>query len=224
MLRKWRALSVTVSIVGPAEVAQMPPVRDCARMLINLLARASGIVKSVVISVPTHSPLATRVVPLADRRTDLRQAVLEGAAAIGAVPVVHADPVPRASIQFVIGPRPRVDGATRVHGERWWGGSSPDEVTSNGNSDLPIGPCVAAALAAGAAECSRGRSRKDAFRSSTPLNSRSNAPQSISGSERVSCVSQTPLPLSCDASGKSPTIRPLVTKGAPSLRETSFDF
>ncbi len=141
---------VSVAISLPQEVALLPACQHANWMLVNLLARADGIVDRLIIQVPDRVPLASRVVPLADRTLDLRSALIAGAEAIDAVPVSHAEvgAIDRAAVHFVIGPGPAVSGAIRVHGERWWGGFTTGDIPGDGTSAIPLGPYVAAALAA----------------------------------------------------------------------------
>jgi hypothetical protein len=119
-------------------------------MLVNLLARQELIVERVLLDCPSGVPLAGRVIPLAPRETDLRTALLEGAAAIESVPVVAALEPTAQTIRIVVGPGPAVEGALRVHGERWWGGVARGPIDGHhSDSTLPYGPYAAACLAAG---------------------------------------------------------------------------
>jgi len=77
--------SVVVSIAP--ELANLPACQHTAWMLINLLARADGIVDRVALECPRGVELAGRIVPLADRHLDLFDALISGAAAVDAVPV-----------------------------------------------------------------------------------------------------------------------------------------
>jgi hypothetical protein len=145
-----QATPVSVSIVLPPEVASLPACQHTVWMLVNLLARADGIVDEIFLTAPEGVSQASRVVPLAPRHLDIRSAVLTGAGAIEAVPV-SASPteVETASLRFVIGPGAEREEVTRVHGERWWGGMSRHDMPGDGISAIPLGPYVAAALAAG---------------------------------------------------------------------------
>lgn len=117
-------------------------------MLVNLLARQEGIVARVAVNCPAGVDLCGRVVPLAVTDRDLATALLEGAAAIGAVPVT-AGSAP-AAMRLVVGPGPAIPGGLRVWGERAWGGYSTACVASaDPESPLPLGPYAAACLAAG---------------------------------------------------------------------------
>lgn len=140
----------TVSVEIPPEVAGLPSCQHSAWMLVNLLARQELVLKRVLLDCPAGVPLAGRVVPLARRDTDLRTALLGGASAIEAVPVVAAAGRPDDAIRIVVGPGPAVEGAMRVHGERWWGGVSRGAIPGpHADSKLPYGPYAAACLAAG---------------------------------------------------------------------------
>lgn len=119
-------------------------------MLVNLLARQERIIERVVLDCPPWVPLAGRVVPLARRDTDLPTALLEGAAAIESVSVAAGPEPPAGAIPIVVGPGAAVEGALRVHGERWWGGIAHGAIDGpDAGSRLPYGPYAAACLAAG---------------------------------------------------------------------------
>ncbi|WP_306191411.1 ThiF family adenylyltransferase [Streptomyces sp. MK5] len=121
-------------------------------MLINLLARAAGVIRSVHLVCPPDVPLASRIVPLAPREAPLDQALLQGALAIGAVSVSPASaPAPGQTILVVGSAYDGAQSRTRfVTGYGWWGGISshplplPDAYRA---SALPFGPYLAAALA-----------------------------------------------------------------------------
>jgi hypothetical protein len=140
--------AATVAVEIDAQAARTAAGQHTAWMLINLLARQEGVVTRIALSCPSGVPLRGRVVPLAARDRDLATALLEGAAAIGAVPV-HPGSAP-AALRLVVGPGPAIPGAARVWGERAWGGYSNAGVTSaDAESPLPLGPYAAACLAAG---------------------------------------------------------------------------
>lgn len=140
---------VSVSIVLPSELAHLPACQHTLWMLVNLLARADGIVDRIVVAVPPGVPQVTRVVPLAPRGLDLRSAVLTGAASVDSVPVSDSnEPDESASFRFAIGPGSAISNLVRVHGENWWGGFSHGQMPGDGRSALPFGPYAAAALAA----------------------------------------------------------------------------
>ena len=115
-------------------------------MFTNLLCRLDGIVAEVVLDVPEGVGLRSNVIPLAPGASDLLNGILVGAQAIGIVPVRCAHEV---SPTVVIGPGDTVDGALRCYGEGWQGGISRIEIKRLPASELPIGPYIAACIAAG---------------------------------------------------------------------------
>lgn len=143
-------------MVAP-QTAHLAAAQHTAWMLINLLARTDGIVKAVQLICPPNLPLAGRVVPLAPRDVSLDDALVMGGQAIGAVPVdLTAAPAPGCT-QLVVGHAAGINGAPSepagrryVIGQGWWGGVSDQPMTlPEGESALPIGPYIAAALAVG---------------------------------------------------------------------------
>ncbi len=116
-------------------------------MLLNLLARADGIVERIELACPANVPLAGRVVPLAARDRDIRQALLEGAAAIDVVRITEKTAA-APDVHLIVGPGDPVEEAMRVHGEAWWGGVSLGSMPGALESALPLGPYAAACLAA----------------------------------------------------------------------------
>ncbi len=142
-----QASPVSVSIVLPKDVATRPACQHTLWMLVNLLARADGIVDRVFVTIPEAVPLASRVVPLAPRTLDLCKAILAGADAINAVSVSVSDvEVETASFRLVVGPGATAPGVIRVHGENWWGGFSRGMMPGDSISAIPLGPYAAAAL------------------------------------------------------------------------------
>lgn len=140
----------TVSVEIAPDTALLPSCQHTIWMLVNLLARQELIVERVLLDCPAGVPLVGRVVPLAGRDTDLRTALLDGAAAIESVPVVAAAQPAAGAIRIVVGPGPTVEGALRVHGERWWGGIAHGPIDGpHADSTLPYGPYAGACLAAG---------------------------------------------------------------------------
>lgn len=131
--------------VGPQR-AETAASQHTLWMLTNLLCRLGGVVEEVVLDVPAGVDLRPNVIPLAPGSTDLLDGILVGAHAIGIVPMrVRHGVAPT----VVIGPGERVDGAFRCYGEGWQGGVSRLDVASLQNSELPIGPYVAACIATG---------------------------------------------------------------------------
>ncbi|MFB6753578.1 ThiF family adenylyltransferase [Streptomyces sp. NPDC056353] len=144
---------VAVAVVVDPRTAHLAGPQHTAWMLINLLARADGVIRSVHLVCPPEVPLAARVVPLAPREMPLEQALLQGAHAIGAVSVSKASaPAPDQTV-LIVGSAHGAQGrgARFVTGYGWWGGVSshplPVPDTSRA-SPLPFGPYLAAALAA----------------------------------------------------------------------------
>ena len=107
-----------VTVVVAPETAHLPAVQHTAWMLINLLARFDGILAQVGLVCPPDVPFVCRTVPLADRRLDLKTAILAGAREIGVVPVI---PDLQSERRLMVG-----EGSERaalyVYGDAWWGG------------------------------------------------------------------------------------------------------
>jgi hypothetical protein len=124
-------------------------------MLVNLLARAVGVVDTVRLVCPTRVPLAGRVVPLAPRDLPLDEALVHGGHAIGGARVRHATAPAKSDAVLVVGPswnhRCHDHPYLRfVFGHGWWGGVSDRPMRCPREpSGLPYGPYVAAALAVG---------------------------------------------------------------------------
>lgn len=123
-------------------------------MLINLLARAEGVIRSIRLVCPPDVPLAGRIVPLAPRDAPLGEALLRGGQAIGAVPVSPAADAAPADTVLVVGTEHCLRQGRPVRfvaGYGWWGGVGGHPLTvpeTYGASPLPFGPYLAAALAA----------------------------------------------------------------------------
>jgi molybdopterin/thiamine biosynthesis adenylyltransferase len=122
-------------------------------MLVNLLARAVGIVTVVRVACPDLVPLTGRVIPLASRNLPLRDALVAGGQAIGGATVEAADR-PRMGDTVIItgGAHPDASQWPAVRyatGHGWWGAvSSRPMAAGDPASSLPFGPYAAAALAA----------------------------------------------------------------------------
>jgi ThiF family len=144
---------VAVTVVVSAGTAHLAAIQHTAWMLVNLLARADGIVTAVRVVCPDSVPLAGRIVPLADQRLPLGDALATGGQAVGAVPV-RAGGYPEAGeTVFVVGETnddgSQWPGARHVTGWSWWGAvSSQPLAVGESASALPLGPYVAASLAA----------------------------------------------------------------------------
>jgi molybdopterin/thiamine biosynthesis adenylyltransferase len=142
-------------VIAPASAA-LTSTQHTAWMAINLLARCEGVVSAIRLVCPAQVPVADHVVPLAPRRTLLRDALLAGAQAIGAVPINPAPAGRHADITLVVGTgaSPVTAGAEPVQGDRiryvcgdgWWGGVSDSPITVDGSNPLPFGPYIAACL------------------------------------------------------------------------------
>lgn len=139
---------VTVAIELPADAAALPACQHTVWMLVNLLARQDRIIERVTLRCPPRTAIAGRIVPLAPGERDLTRALLTGAAAIGGVPVVGTREEEDDDIRLIVGPGEAIDGALRVHGERWWGGIAHGAIDgTHPDSLLPYGPYAAACLA-----------------------------------------------------------------------------
>ncbi|MFD3840254.1 ThiF family adenylyltransferase [Streptomyces sp. NPDC058642] len=144
---------VAVAVVLDPRSAHLPGHQHTAWMLVNLLTRAVGVVSAVHLVCPSGVPLAGRTVPLAPRDASLPQALLQGAEAIGAIPVSPAAGTQHADITLIVGDGDRAGHPrTRfVAGYGWWGGvsSRPLPVSDTyASSALPFGPYLSACLAA----------------------------------------------------------------------------
>jgi ThiF family len=141
---------IGVSIIVPEQLAAFPAVQHTAWMLVNLLARFAGVVNRVSIQCPSGIPQSGRVVPLALKNTDFDVALLGGGRAIGVVQVERNLCLEKT---IVVGPGiVHAEGTIFCLGSGWCGGFSatPDPLrTLEPKSTLPIGPYVAACLAAG---------------------------------------------------------------------------
>jgi hypothetical protein len=135
-------------------------------MMVNLLARATGVVDTVRVICPTGVPLAGRIVPLASRDLTLANALVTGGLAIGAARVRPASAPAGSDIVLITAVGDKHDDGDRDrHGNRqggrngvpttryvsasgWWGGVSDQPMPTYGDpNDLPYGPYVAATLA-----------------------------------------------------------------------------
>jgi hypothetical protein len=146
---------MAVAVVVAPGAAHLAAAQHAAWMLVNLLARAVGVVDTVRVVCPARVPLAGRVVPLAPRDLLLDDALVHGGQAIGAAAVQCAAAPAGIDAVLVVGAGRNYRNDERaylrfVSGHGWWGGVSDHPVPYPGeDSDLPYGPYVAAALAAG---------------------------------------------------------------------------
>ncbi len=140
-------------MVAAPGTAHLAAAQHTAWMLVNLLARAVGIVPAVRVACPPLVPVVGRVIPLASRGLPLRDALVVGGQAIRAVSVQAADhPEAGDTVIIVGGTHPDADqwpSVRYVSGQGWWGAvSSQPVVPSIPPSSLPFGSYVAASLAA----------------------------------------------------------------------------
>lgn len=150
------ARQVTVAVVVTPASAALTSTQHTAWMTINLLARSVGVIGAVHLVCPPQIPVADNVIPLAPRGGPLRDALLVGAQALDAVPVVLAQPGHHADVTIVAGAgespataaaEPGRPQHTRyVFGNGWWGGVSDTPMSVDGTSRLPFGPYLAACL------------------------------------------------------------------------------
>jgi hypothetical protein len=144
---------MAVTVVAAPGTAHLAAAQHTVWMLVNLLARATGIVTIVRVACSNPVPLAGRVIPLASRDLSLRDALVAGGQAIGAVPVEAADR-PQAGDAVIVTGGAHNDaaqwpGARFATGHGWWGAVSSQPLTVSGPaSSLPFGPYTAASLAA----------------------------------------------------------------------------
>ncbi len=144
---------VAVAVVVAPDTAHLAATQHTAWMLVNLLARAVGVVETVRVVCPPGVPTAGRVVPLAPRSLPLRDALVGGGQAIGAAPVHHAAAATATDAILVVGANRDSSAGTAAHvrhvaAHGWWGGvSDRPMLQAEPASDLPYGAYVAAALA-----------------------------------------------------------------------------
>ncbi|MEO3861872.1 hypothetical protein [Acrocarpospora sp. B8E8] len=147
--------SVAVAVVVAPCAAHLAATQHTAWMLVNLLARAVGVVDTLQVVCPARVPLAGRIVPLAPRDLPLGDALVHGARAIGTAPVQHAAASAETDVVLVVGPGADGRNDKHVHrrfvtGHGWWGGVSDQPFPyADDATPLPYGPYVAAALAVG---------------------------------------------------------------------------
>ena len=123
--------------------APLAAVQHVASMLVNMLCRLEGVVKSISIDCPAHVPLAGRVTPLSPRGLLLDQALAHLCENIGVVPLGTGP----SQVLIHIGRSAEPDAELNVYGEGWWGGIFTKSVAGTGESALPFGPYIAAAIA-----------------------------------------------------------------------------
>ncbi len=129
-----------MAVVVAPDTAHLAATQHTAWMLVDLLARADGVVETVHVVCPPGVRLAGRIVPLAPRDLPLDDALVHGGQ--------------RSDVVLVVGPglgNRHEDRPLRfVSGHGWWGGVSDRPMPYPSQpSDLPYGPYVAASLAVG---------------------------------------------------------------------------
>ena len=145
------ASPVAVSIEIPEEVAGLAAVQHTAWMLINMLSRLENVVGEISVACPhsvgTHS---RSVIPFAPDSSLFVDALRRGVGAIGVTTVRVDFNGTRHELNLVLGPGSPTKGSMQVFGEGWCGGVSRSiAIDRTKPSDLPIGPYLAAAFAAG---------------------------------------------------------------------------
>lgn len=124
-----------------------------AWMLTNLLARSAQFVVELRLDCPPV-PLARRVVPGPLAADTLAETLLRGAAAVSpeAVPASTSQSPSDApaALRLTLGPGDASIGGWRAHGSGWAGAVSTTAIPEDADldSELPIGPYIAACLAA----------------------------------------------------------------------------
>ncbi len=126
--------------------AGLASTQHTAWMLVNILARAVGVVDRIVIDCDSNTSITGRVVPLAPNSHSIADALIIGARAIGGVQCVLGVVDGSATITIEVGPGAAVENGFRACGSGWWGGISREELAIV-DSPLPFGPYAAACLA-----------------------------------------------------------------------------
>lgn len=138
---------VHVGVVVERAAAEQVATQHVAWMLVNLLARLEGTVELISLACP-ETDLVGRISPLSPSATTLKETLLDGAGQIDGVPLRDEDPHDT-DILLTVGPGGRPSAGWRVFGEEFTGAISRDGIDGSGTGRLPIGPYVAACLAAG---------------------------------------------------------------------------
>ena len=136
--------AVTVAIESGC--AARPDVQHTVWMLVNLLSRMERDVTSIELT-GEDAPLIDRVIPFPTGTANLHDALKAASETIHAVPLRHTD-APSGRLVLNVGPGGVTDGL-RVHGEGFCGAIHHGPIASHKVSNLPVGPYVAACLAAG---------------------------------------------------------------------------
>lgn len=146
------ASPATVVVVIPAEASVRYDVQHTAALLINLLCRCDEFVVEVELDCPA-TPLRPNVIPRSiSTKSTLSDALLQLGRAVGSdgVPIVAATARGTDAIHLVLGAGAAVPNSWRVDGSGWIGTATRDDVPDHPDRALPIGPYVAACLAAAA--------------------------------------------------------------------------
>lgn len=146
--------AMTVRVRIDPEHAGAAAVQHTAWMILNLLARADGIVNRIHLECPAAVSVDDRVVPFGDD-ADLSNRLLQGVRAIGVV-AISDDMETRVDRTVIVGPaaaRENDTGAIWAIGAGWWGGVDRRVRESWGVLDfdhpIPFGSYMAACFAAG---------------------------------------------------------------------------
>ena len=149
--------AVSVQVVVDESVASAPAVQHTAWMLVNLLARAEGIVSRIDVLAPDTVVVHDRTIPFgADER--LAHRLVEGGSLIGVVPVTadSGGPYDRTIVVGRAHPARPLNGDDLVAiGAGWWGGVALGAANVQREWEHisvdrhePIGPYIAATLSA----------------------------------------------------------------------------
>jgi hypothetical protein len=145
-LNELGSATEAITVVIESGCARRPDVQHVAWMLVNLLSRMEGIVTAIELT-GEDAPLIERVIPFPTGTATLHAALQAAAETIGAVPASHVDAV-GTGLVLNVGPGGDTDGL-RVHGEGFCGAIRHGPIASDKVTNLPIGPYIAASLAAG---------------------------------------------------------------------------
>jgi ThiF family len=145
-LNELGTAAAPVTIAIEAGCAGRPDVQHAAWMLVNLLSRAEGVVTAIDLT-GDDAPLRDRVIPFKTGEDTFTDALQRAAESVGGIPIRRTGTASAGPL-LVVGPGGDTDGL-RLHGEGWCGAISRGAITSRGVSRLPLGPYIAACLAAG---------------------------------------------------------------------------
>lgn len=133
--------------VHVSENASALNVQHTVWMLINLLCRLERVVSKIYLDCPSRIALHPRVIPFGSSG-ELRSSLFEAAGKIDSVPVLSSQD---GDTDFIIhvGPKPYGPASWNAFGDGWCGRLFRGAAITDTNSPLPLGPYVAACLAAG---------------------------------------------------------------------------